>query len=179
MINKSRSKVNNSPRPSQVEHIPWGLLKLNICGVGGVKLIPQPAHEYCEEKTRSVVPPAVGAFFFRDDDLRRFDFLPSSSSDSSVSSDGVSAVSWSGASSPSICRTNVPLPILRAASTDSDSLPRILGPAVNRSTTTSTLWRLVRSRLTSPESRTTSPSTRARVYPRLSRSVNRSRCSPF
>ena len=112
----------------------------------------------------------------------RPDFLTvfSASASSATGSAGASAsVGAFAASSFSISSTKVPLPNFKAVSTASVSRPRMLGPAVNRSTTTSTLWRLVRSRLISLESETVSPSTRARVNPCFNMSMKRSLCSPF
>src|SRR5215216_6169410 len=50
---RSASKLKNSPRPSQVRHMPLGLLKLKSCGVGSSKLIPQSVQAKWEERTVS------------------------------------------------------------------------------------------------------------------------------
>src|SRR4051794_4287959 len=50
---RSGSKLKNSPRPSQVRHIPCGLLKLKSCGVGSSKLMPQSVQAKCDERTIS------------------------------------------------------------------------------------------------------------------------------
>src|SRR3954465_14475907 len=50
---RAASKLKNSPRPSHVRHMPLGLLKLNSCGVGSSKLMPQSVQAKWEERTMS------------------------------------------------------------------------------------------------------------------------------
>ncbi len=86
--------------------------------------------------------------------------------------------SWS-VSLPTTETTSLPLPHLRAVSTESVTLGRLLGRLTSRSTTISTWFRRFLSSVKSSSSDVTLPSMRMRANPERRMSSMSSRCSPF
>ncbi|GBD36791.1 hypothetical protein HRbin36_01919 [bacterium HR36] len=154
------SKSYFSPRPSHSGHIPCGLLKLNNCGEGGSKLSPQWAQAYFADSSNSSTQRC-------------------GSSAAGPADEGLAPAVLSVSGLDSTNTSNVPSLSRSACSTASATRLRALASRTIRSTTISMVCLRWRSKRRSSLSRASCPSTRARRYPRLRISANKSLYSPF